>query len=477
MGLYVNPEDRAIAARLARNDLYTYARYMMRETLGVKWLRAAHHKIIFDALTDVFEGRVNRLIINVPPRYSKTISVLSFVTWALGHAPDSHFIFTSYNGKLAATNAWGARETVRHPVYRDIFPGVFLDNSSSAKDEWRTAAGGIVYSAGEGGGITGYGAGRMREGFGGCIIIDDILKADEARSEVIRNGGIDWYQNTLQSRCNDRRTPIIVIGQRLHEEDLPGWLIAGGTGEHWHTVVLPAITEAGEALWPEKHTLADLRRLEMASPMVFAGQYLQRPAPPGGALFKPDMMPVAEGAGTAVIERVRGWDLASSQDRGDWTVGALLGRTANDRFIIEDIRRLQGAPEVVEAAIVAQTKIDGHGVKVALPKDPGQAGAFQVLYLTKKLAGFRVVSSPESGDKVGRAEPFAAQVNVGNVDMVRADWNQAFVNEARNFPFAKNDDQVDAASRAFMELTSKPRSFVVTEKLLQRGGVPPRRLF
>ncbi len=118
--------------------------------------------------------------------------------------------------------------------------------------------------------------------------------------------------------------------------------------------------------------------------------------------------------------------------------------------MVLDVVRLRGGPDEVEAAIVNTAKQDGRGVRVALPQDPGQAGKSQVLYLTRKLAGFMIDSSPESGDKATRAAPVASQVNVGNFAIVRGAWNRPFLDELGGFPSATKDDQVDALSRAFM---------------------------
>jgi predicted phage terminase large subunit-like protein len=449
-------------------DLYFFSRYMMLRTRGIKWHRAPHHPEICNALMRVFRGECKRLIINIPPRYSKTELVIMFMIWALGLVPDSEFIMTSYSGELAANNSWKARDIVRHEAYREIFPHVEIMGGSSARDHWKTTKGGVVYARGAGGTITGFGAGKKRPGFGGAIIVDDPHKADEAASDVIRKGTLEWFSNTLESRLNTRDTPIIVIMQRLHEEDLAGWLLAGGNGEEWEHLCLPAIQEDGSALWPEMHTIEDLRRLETASPYNFAGQYLQRPAPPGGGMFKPDALGVLDSR-PACVEMVRAWDLAGTIADGDWTVGLLLGRTKENRYVILDVRRLQGSPDEVEQAIVAMARLDGHKVRVALPQDPGQAGKAQLLYLTKALAGFRVIASPESGDKETRAGPIAAQVNLGNVDIVRGEWNLSLLNEMRNFPFAKHDDQIDALSRAFMTMTERPRGVFVPDSLLLRG--------
>lgn len=444
--------DIEVAKALAVTDFYFFSRWMFLQRRGYRWQQAPHHKTICDALARVYEGKCKRLIINIPPRYSKTeLAVVNFMAWALGRSPDSEFIYTSYSARLAANYSWQARELVSHPGYQEIFPDFALKHDSKAKDEWRTTAGGIVYAAGSGGTITGYGAGKHRDGFGGAIVIDDPHKADEARSDVMRQNVIEWFQNTLESRKNSPHTPIILIMQRLHEEDLAGWLVAGGNGEKWEHLCLPAIKEDGTALWPEKHTIDDLRRMEAASPYVFSGQYMQRPAPAEGGIFRPDQIPVIDALPAVNIRWVRGWDLASTID-GDWTAGVRLGKLADGRFVIADSKRLRVGPDERDAAIVNTASADSRSTRISIPQDPGQAGKTQVLYLTRALAGYAVTSSPESGDKITRAEPVAAQINVGNVMMLRGDWNKTFTDELRMFPNGANDDQVDALSRAFSEL-------------------------
>jgi predicted phage terminase large subunit-like protein len=442
-------DEIAAAAKMARTDLYFFSRWMFERRRGYQWIRGRHHQLICDALTRVFNGQSTRLIINVPPRYSKTeLAVVNFMAWALGKVPDAEFIHTSYSGRLASNNAWQCRELVACEPFRQIFPETRLRQDSKAKDEWRTTQGGIVYATGAGGTITGYGAGKHRPGFGGAILIDDPHKADEARSDTIRQGVIEWFQNTLESRRNSPTTPIILIMQRLHEKDLAGWLLDGGNGEKWDHVILPAMLDEETALWPEKHPITELKRMRNAAPYTFAGQYMQAPAPPEGNIIKPDQIEVVDAVpdGTTFV---RAWDLAATIDGGDWTVGLKLGMTPTGRPLIADIVRLQGSPDQVQAAIVNAAKRDGNSVRVKLPQDPGQAGKAQVAYLTRMLTGYPVTSGPVTGDKITRAEPVAAQINVGNVQMLRAPWNDAFIAEGRLFPNGLHDDQIDALADAF----------------------------
>ncbi|MGU5448090.1 phage terminase large subunit, partial [Acinetobacter baumannii] len=251
--------DKAIRIE-AQEDLYFFTRYMFKERRGYKWMQNWHHLEICEALMKVYRGEIKRLIINVPPRYSKTeIAVINFMAWCFGKKPDCEFIHISYSAMLAANNAFQIRTLVQEEAYRKVFPELTLRDDSKAKDFWRTSQGGVCYATGTGGTITGFGAGKLRKGFGGCIIIDDPHKAHEASSKTIREGVIDWFQNTLESRTNSPDTPIIVIMQRLHEDDLAGWLlgdrkdgvpVAGGNGEVWEHLCLSAIQEDGSALWP-----------------------------------------------------------------------------------------------------------------------------------------------------------------------------------------------------------------------------------
>jgi predicted phage terminase large subunit-like protein len=429
---------------------------MFLERKGYHWQQALHHALICQALEDVFYGRIRRLIINCPPRYSKTdLAVKNFVSWSLGKVPDAEFIHTSYSGTLAVGNSAETRDIVTHESYGEIFPGVEL--ATEGQGHWKTTRGGAFYAAGFGGSITGFGAGKIgRETFGGALIIDDPHKPDEARNAEQLKKDRKSFQETLESRKNSPGTPIILIMQRLAEDDLAGWLLEDGNGEHWERLILPALQPDGTALWPYMHTIERLQRMELASPYMFAGQMQQQPCAPEGNIFKPDQMPVWDAVpfGTRFC---RAWDLGASDVDGDPTAGLKLGIMPDGRWIIADVRKFSNLPDEVEKAVKNTADSDGKRVEVSLPQDPGQAGKGQARSYVKLLSGFKVHVSLESGDKVTRAEPFAAQVNVGNVVMLRAEWNDGLVDEMRNFPNGKHDDQVDAGSRAFSRLSSKGR--------------------
>ena len=416
-----------------------------------------HHHIA-GMLERVERGEIDRLMLRVPARHGKTeLAGKSFPAWCLGRDPSRQFIAASASADLARELGRSIRNTVASDAYRLIFPNVSLMSDSKAAGKWHTAQGGEWYSVGVGGDVFGRGA--------HIWLIDDAFgSAADAQSPVMRDRVWQWFNGTVYNRLEPGGA-IVIIGHRLHEDDLQGRLEArmrsGGDGvDQWEIVELPAIAEdndplgreAGEALWPERFPLPALRRIQANTfSRDWSALYQQKPVPEQGEFFQPDNMAIKDLPD--VVERVRAWDLAGSRD-GDFTVGVKLGCTRDNRYIVEHVQRFRGLPNEVEDRILETARADGQRVKISLPKDPGQAGVYQVLSLTRLLAGFDVVSSPESGDKVTRAKPFAAQVNVGNVCLAGGGWVEAYREELRAFPHGKFDDQIDASSRAFMELTA-----------------------
>lgn len=463
MGSSLSEEDEILRVMLL-DDFRLFVEYFFRSQYGRRFVVAEHHAQIADALTRVAAGECKRLIINIPPRAGKTeIAVKMFVAWCLAHNSAAKFIHLSYSDDLALDNSSAIRDVVKSAEYQKFFP-IALKADSDSKKKWLTSEAGGMYATAAGGAITGFGAGLMQrirmgtecaaDGFGGCILIDDALKPDDAYSETVRGRVNNRFNNTIASRVNSPDTPIVVVMQRLHENDLTGYLLAGGSGEKWEHLCIPAINSHGESIWPEKWSIERLREMENADPYTFAGQYMQRPSPLEGGLFKPDNIQIIPVLPVDPIEWVRGWDFASTTT-GDWTAGVKLGRLRDGRLIIGDVVRIRVGPDERDKALVNATARDGYECKQSIPQDPGQAGVTQVKYLLRQLAGYSVKSSPETGNKVVRAEPVASQVNVGNVMMLKAEWNDGLINEMRMFPNGTFDDQVDGLSRAFSLLIGR----------------------
>jgi predicted phage terminase large subunit-like protein len=303
------------------------------------------------------------------------------------------------------------------------------------------------------------------------IIIDDPIKSQaDAESPRQRNHVWDWFKSDITTRLKPGGK-VVLIMTRWHPDDLGGQLIANAKSE-WRIVRLPAIAEpddplgrcVGAPLWPEWEDFEALvRKRHLIGERAWSALFQQTPLPAGGQLFSVDHITAIQPPDASAPDvAVRGWDLAATGATGrndpDWTVGVKVQQGANGRYIIVDVVRIRGTPHQVEELVVNTAHKDGSKVVVAIPEDPGQAGKSQMSYLTRQLAGFHVVSGRETGAKATRAMPLSSQVEAGNVDMARGDWNHALIDEMRDFPWGRKDDQIDALVRAFSTLTARPRA-------------------
>jgi predicted phage terminase large subunit-like protein len=295
-----------------RSLLFHY-RYFFKAQQKMKAVIGDHHLIIADALERVLRGELLRLIINIGPRYNKTeLAVIQLISNGLALNPSAKFIHLSYADDLALDNSEKVKQIVQSEEYQQLFPKVQIKKDSRAKDKWYTTEGGGVLARAAGGQVTGFGAGKPDEQeedkdmdefiagmeqqkaetkldkkfrFNGCIVIDDPLKPIEADSDTIRERVNERYDSTIKNRVNSRKTPIIVIMQRLHPNDLSGYLMNDKRKEKWEVISLPAIKSDGTALWPYKHTVEELMDMKHDNELVFERQYMQNPQPKTGLMF------------------------------------------------------------------------------------------------------------------------------------------------------------------------------------------------
>ena len=451
-----NPAQAAeelLRRRDARKSLLPFIQYTK-----AGYIVGDHHRQICAALEAVERGELDRLMIFAPPRHGKSeIVSRRGPAWFLGRNPERQIITASYGQDLANDFGRDVRNLIATSEYAKIFPDVKLSADSAAKNKFNTDAGGSFVAAGVGAAITGRGA--------DILLIDDPLKdRAEADSQTIRDSVWNWFTSTAYTRLMPGGAVIVTL-TRWHEDDLAGRLMeemASG-GDQWRIMDLKAIDDNGNALWPARYPLESLERIQAAvGERDWSALYQQSPVPLEGAIFKADGVRYVDII-PAGCRSVRAWDLAATAQAGsrnpDWSVGVKLLQTPDSGFIVSDVVRLRGGPEEVERAIKATAERDGKSTQISIPQDPGQAGKSQVLYLAKHLIGYKVYSSPETGDKATRAAPFASQFNIGNVSLLRASWNRAYLEEIGGFPNAAKDDQVDASSRAFAQLiptTRKP---------------------
>lgn len=258
------------------------------------------HREIAKALTLLVLGYLPtpNLMILQPPRTAKTdLAIKSAVPWAMSYFPDSEFILTSYGSDLAKSNSVDIRSTLSSEWYRSIIASdwgatvtMSGEKAGGRQDFFHTDEGGSVKAVGVGGGITGFGAGKLRTDFGGCIIIDDPIKANDRNSETIRKECINWYHGTLESRRNrlgSPATPIILVQQRLHPKDLAGHLLQTER-EKWTVLQIPALNDKGESIWPGRIGTKEMGEMEESDPETYWAQYMQNPTETASVIFKSD---------------------------------------------------------------------------------------------------------------------------------------------------------------------------------------------
>ncbi len=419
----------------------------------VEQVPARHHRVMIDHLAAIERGDIDRLMLLLPPGYAKsTYASVLFPAWYLARHKRASIITASHTADLAEHFARQTRDTIRaHGELIDLS----LVRDDRAAGRWRTQTGGDYFACGIRGPITG----RRAD----LVLIDDPVKSHlEADSPSARNALWNWYRSDLATRLKPGGR-IVLTMTRWHPDDLGGRLIEADSS--WTVLRLPAIAEPndplgrapGAALWPEWEDEAALERKRLnVGRRVWSALFQQSPSSDTDALFVTTRVPVLD-AIPPLRREVRAWDLAATAAGDgrdpDWTVGLKLGLTENGQYIVTDIVRFRAGPGEVADTIRTTASQDGPAVLVALPQDPGQAGKQQVSWLTQRLAGFRVRASPETGAKITRATLPAAAIESGTLSILRATWNQNFLNELRDFPDGHKDDQVDALSRAFSNLS------------------------
>lgn len=299
MSLTESIEELIVSKYLCESSTLNFTRYFFKHRFGRKFIASEHHIKICEALDKVISGEIKKLIINIAPRYGKTeLAVKNFMAYGLAINPSSRFIHLSYSDDLALDNSEEVKEIVKSEEYQQMFSKVQVKPKSDSKKKWYTSEQGGVYATSTAGQVTGFGAGvvdleeeidlnfleNSTGTFAGALIIDDPIKPEDADSMVTRNRINERWDSTIKNRVNSRNTPIIIIMQRLHEEDLCGYLI-NQAPDDWTILSFPSIKPDGTALWPFKHTLEELIKLRNENELVFDRQHMQDPKTSKGILF------------------------------------------------------------------------------------------------------------------------------------------------------------------------------------------------
>lgn len=428
---------------------------------------------ICEHLEAVTAGQIKKLAIIVPPGCMKSMTTCVFWPaweWGPKNRADLRYVCASYSIDLTTRDNRRCRQIIDSPLYQAMWGDRFrIVDDQDAKKKFETDKRGFKLATSVGG----VGTGERGDRF----IIDDAHNIKVVESDAIRGSTLQWFTEVVPTRITDPETSAqVVIGQRTHEYDVLGMILAKLAGytvlclpmefepDHPQRWIRDPRKEYGELLWPERFSReyleTDLKPSLRAwgGSYAEAGQLQQRPSPRGGGMFRKDWLRYLDAApalddGAAI----RSWDLASTEGGGDWTVGVKVRLTRDKRVVIEDVVRVQKGPGDVDDLIEATAKRDGPRVRIVLPQDPGSAGkALAHSIIRQRLQGYTARAVPQTGSKEDRARPLASQAEIGNLYVVRASWTDTFVDELGVFPRGAHDDQVDAAAGGYNELVMRP---------------------
>jgi predicted phage terminase large subunit-like protein len=448
-------KERDLLNALLRSDFKSFLyRCMLTLNPGAAFIPNWHIEAIAYQLQRVRAGEITRLIINLPPRYLKSLTVsVIFPAFLLGHNPRLKIFGISYGTELSGKHAADFRAIVESPWYRRAFSSMRV--SRAAESDIFTTKRGFRRSTSVNAALTGLG--------GDIFIIDDPQKPIDAQSETLRNGVTQWFSNTLRSRLDNKETGvIIVVMQRVHLLDLTGYLTE--SSDEWTVLSLSAIAEvdemialdpekfhlrrAGEALHPEYESLATLQRLfkEIGSD-VSAAQYQQAPVPPGGAMIRREWLRYYDIAPerTYRTKIVQSWDTAAKNGaQNDWSVCTTWLIQEKHFYLLDVTRGRYEYPRLREtaAALAERYKpnvimIEDASTGIALAQELRQAGTYAVRPI------------PVERDKIGRLYVQQSKFEAGLVLFPKgARFLPELETELLTFPQGKTDDQVDSISQA-----------------------------
>jgi predicted phage terminase large subunit-like protein len=455
------PTSRREFAALLRNDLPAFIhRSFLELNPTTEFKHNWHLEVIAHELEQVRRGINRRLIINVPPRSLKSHSAsVAFPAWLLGHDPSAQIICASYAQDLSNKLASDCRTLMMSQTYKQIFNTQLLSQRPSLQ-ELITTRKGFRLATSVGGVLTGRGA--------DYLIIDDPLKPEEALSETERQKVNNWFDHTLLTRLNDKRQGrIIVIMQRLHEDDLVGHLLRD---KEFSVLRFPAIADRdevytiqtalgypitfrrkeGELLHPEREDRATLDALaDRMGSYNFTGQYQQSPSPPGGGLIKENWFKRYHPAELPLTFDVifQSWDTANKPgELSDYTVCTTWGKLKHTLYLLNVYRKRVDYPTLKRAVVELGARWQA---KVQLIEDKASGTQLIQDLIYEGVPGIRRYEPPPGQNKIMRMHSSSSSIENGFVYLPeKAEWLGEYLHEFRLFPKGKHDDQVDSTSQA-----------------------------
>ena len=472
-----------------------FIRYFFPIVEGPNFIFKEHHLEIIKELELVYEGTTKRLIINIPPGYGKTeLVVVQFCAWCYAKTQDCRFLNLSYTSDLTSTNSVKIKDIIATKQFQMLWPTEF-SKEINGKEHWKTRQKGEFRAKSTGGAVTGFRAGRMgdedeenytletpedegdwlddddaeimagmasapRE-FHGALIIDDPIKPEDAESDVLRNKMNRRMVSTLKSRIMHEDVPVILIMQRVHDDDPAGFMIGdkdkpeepGGTGDFFKIIKIEAIRKDAKgkeyALWPAKDSLKYLQYYRKAAPYEFESQYQQNPVPDDGIFFQRkqfnryDLKDIPRG------EDFGSCDYATNKDAGDFTELGVFRVTPNGDIYVKDWWSGQESTDIwveneLDLAIAHNvTRWAGETGPIRRAVEPW----LRRRMVERKYAMVLDWYPHSEATKEENARGFQALVAAGRVYVPReAPWAENLIDQLCRFPRGKFDDKVDTCS-------------------------------
>ena len=446
----------ALAVARARTSFWAFRCYMNPKMKKGWWQRkiAEELQVFYE---DIVAGKRPKLVIQAPPQHGKSVIIIDFLAWVAGQNPDLKTIFASFSDRLGVRANRFLQRIYDSAKYRRIFPNTRIDAQGGS---WVRNREMLEYIDHVGyfrnttvrGSVTG-------ESLDLGVIDDPIKGRAEANSPSVRDGAWEWLTDDFLTRFSDEGALLIIL-TRWHVDDPVGRLLA--EDPEVRVVTYPAIAiedeefrKVGDPLFPEHKSLEFLlARKAILSESSWESLYQQSPFIRSGGMFPIDKFVIVDTFDpTEVLKSIRYWDKAGTKDGdGAETAGVLLHKLRDGTFLVEHLVHGRWAALEREKHIKTWTMADGIGVQSHVEQEPGSGGKESAESTIRNNAGFSVYADRPSGDKVVRAEPYAAQVQGGNVKVLRGPWNKAFLECHEYFPNGKTKDIVDASSGAFNKL-------------------------
>jgi predicted phage terminase large subunit-like protein len=406
---------------------------------------------------DWISGLRPKLALEAPPQHGKSSTMDDFIAWVAGKDPDKKTIFGSYSDELGKRTNINLQRMWKSERYRGVFPSMRIDIPG-----WQCNDSLIEYAFQKGSFRNTTVNGQINGQELHLGVIDDPVKGSkEAASKPTRDHTWTWFTDDFMTR-SAADSALLIIMTRWHVDDLLGRFV-----ERFPDVKVlryPAIAEqdeqhrrAGEALFPQHKPLDILyERRKTLTKASWEALYQQNPLIVGGGIFPINKLVVLSTFDRSKIKySVRAWDKSATHGGGDYTAGVLMHEMKDGTFVIEHVVRGQWSALEREEQIKATAAKDGESIDIVIEQEPGSSGKESFEATARNLAGYCVYADKVTGSKEVRAEPFAAQVQAGNVWLAAGPYVEAFLDEMEVFPSGLHDDQIDAAAMAFARLTNR----------------------